>query len=212
MNVMDFLNSLIAKKTKERIAYLSKNLDKITEKEREQLESLYGVLVRTLGISESAKWCINWKVDKFNNKEEYEQNKPYETCCASQNIILDAGANHILKLIGGIDNATPFDNKNAQIGVGNDTTPENANQTGLMASSTKFYKKVEAGYPQVSGRTITYKATYDTNEANFAWNEFSIVNGVGVGNTALNRKVQSLGTKVTGIWSLQITISVTSNN
>lgn len=209
---MKTLKDFIVQATIKRIQYLSQNLDKITDKERNQLEGLYGMLVRALGVSESAKWCINWKVDKFNDRAEYEQNKPYETCCASQNIILDTGANHILKLIGGIDNAVPFDNKNAQIGVGTDTTPENANQTGLLASGTKFYKPLESGYPQVSGRTITYKATFDTNEANFAWNEFSIVNGVGVGNTALNRKVQSLGTKVTGIWSLQITISVTSNN
>lgn len=209
---MNILTQLINEEAKKRLDYLAANPEKVTEEDKKSLENLYKLFCRVLGISESGKWCINWKVDKFADREAYNNNTPYETCVAPQNVILDNGANHMLKIIGGIDSATPFDKTNAKIGVGTDTTPENASQTGLIAQSGNvFYKALESGYPQVSGRTIVYKATFDTSEANFAWNEFAIVNGTGVGGIALNRKVQSLGTKTTGIWSLQITVSVTSN-
>lgn len=208
---MSVFKDIIKKAALERIRYLEKNPDKVTEEDQKILEKIYSSLCKVMGISESGKWCINWTVEKFKDRAAYESGTPYETRVAAQNVILDNGANYMLKIIGGIDEAVPFSNKNAMIGVGKDSTPENASQTKLQDSSA-FYKKVESGYPQVSGRTIVYKATFDTSEANFAWNEFSIVNGDGVGGVALNRKVQSLGTKVTGIWSLQITISVTSNS
>lgn len=208
---MSVFKDIINQAAIERIRYLNEHPEEVTEEDKSVLEKIYSSLCKILGVSESGKWCINWTVEKFKDRVAYESGTPYETCVAAQNVILDNGANYMLKIIGGIDEAVPFSNKNAMIGVGKDSTPENANQTKLQDSSA-FYKKVESGYPQVSGRTIVYKATFDTSEANFAWNEFSIVNGDGVGGVALNRKVQPLGTKVTGIWSLQITISVTSNS
>lgn len=208
---MSVFKDIINQAAIERIRYLNEHPEEVTEEDKSALEKIYSSLCKILGVSESGKWCINWTVEKFKDKVAYENGTPYETRVAAQNVILDNGANYMLKIIGGIDEAVPFSNKNAMIGVGKDSTPENASQTKLQDSSA-FYKKVESGYPQVSGRTIVYKATFDTSEANFAWNEFSIVNGDGVGGVALNRKVQSLGTKVTGIWSLQITISVTSNS
>lgn len=207
---MNFIKDAINKMALKQLHYYAQHPEKVTARDEKTLEKLYGLLCRSLGISESAKWCIDWTVEKFKDRDAYNAHKPYETCVAPQNVVLDNGANALLKIIGGIDNTTPFDANNAYIGVGKDTTPENASQTKLQDTNA-FYKKVESGYPQVSGRTIVYKATFDTSEANFAWNEFAIANGTGVGGITLNRKVQNLGTKTTGIWSLQITISVTSN-
>ena len=207
---MNFIKDAINKMVIEQLNYLAKNPDKVTEKDKKLFKKLYALLCHNMGISESAKWCVYWTVEKFKDRDAYNAHKPYETCVAPKNVVLDNGANALLKIIGGVDNTTPFDANNAYIGVGTDTTPENASQTKLQDASA-FYKKVESGYPQVSGRTIVYKATFDTSEANFAWNEFAIANGTGVGGITLNRKVQNLGTKTTGIWSLQITISVTSN-
>lgn len=209
---MNAFSNAINKISIQMIKQMAKHPEKVSDKTKQTLMNLLSQIERVVGISENGKWVINWEVSKFTDKFAFEANEPYETCVAPQNVILDKGAELMLKLVCGIEGATPFDKVNAKIGVGSDTTPENPNQTGLLASSNKFYKTVESGYPQVSGRTMVFKATYDTNEANFDWNEFSIVNGDGVGGIALNRKVQNLGKKVSGIWSIQITISVTSNN
>ena len=69
---------------------------------------------------------------------------------------------------------------------------------------------MDSGYPSVSGRTIVFRASFDDATANFAWRESAVTNGSGVGAISMNRKVASLGTKVTGTWTLQITISLTS--
>lgn len=208
------LNSeIIAKLFEEQLQKMASNPEKVTESEKSKLESIYHVLCKALGISESAKWCVQWAVEKFSDEKSYKANKPFETRVAPQNIVTDVGATEMLKLICGIAGATPYSAANAKIGIGNDRTPENASQTSLIATeSNVFYKGMESGYPKVDGRTMTFKSTYSNNEANFEWNEFAVVNGTGVGGVIMNRKVESLGTKVTGIWSLQITISLTSNS
>lgn len=204
----EFLIKLLERKLKK----IEENPNLVSNKKRAQLEDLYGSLIKCLGISESGKWCIKWEVEKFKDREAYNAHKPFETCVSTQNVILNDGANNMLKVICGISGAVPYDNANAQIGIGTNTTPESPEQTGLLATGSEvFYKRMETGYPQVSGRVMVFKSVYDTNEANFTWNEFAIVNGTGVGGIAMNRKVQNLGTKTTGIWSLQITVTVTSN-
>lgn len=186
---------------------MAKHPELITDEQREKLEKTYNNICKTLGISENGKWVINWKVDKFYNKTDYENNTPYETATSTQNIILNNGANEMLKIICGIDNRPAYSNSNAKIQVGTSSSPENASQTGLIATSPNMFEKsMEPTYPQVSGRTMVFKAVFDDGEANFVWNEFSITNGA----INMNRKVQNLGTKNGGVWSIQITISVTS--
>lgn len=202
MSVNDFLYSLLCKK----IDWMTKNLDKVTEEDKRNLEKLYEKVCKVKGISENGKWVVTWVVNKFKNMQDYLSNTPYDTVIDTQNIILDNGANEMLKIICGTG-GRPYSNANAKIQVGTNTTPELASQTGLIATSPNMYEKgMEATYPQVSGRTMVFKSVFDDGEANFAWNEFSITNG----NVSLNRKVQNLGTKNTGVWSIQITISVTS--
>ena len=95
--------------------------------------------------------------------------------------------------------------------VGTDTTPENASQTGVIAQSgNRAYANMDGGYPQVDGRTATFRASFGDDSANFAWNEASISNGTGVGSIAMNRKVSTMGTKSGGTWTLQMTISLVS--
>lgn len=196
---------------------ISKKLDEIqqnpfnvTDEQNAKLEELYSKLCSAMGISEHSQWKVDWVLEKFEDMAQKIANKPYDIVTASQNIILDNGANEMLKIISGTG-GTPYNNANAKIGVGTSTTVENATQTGLIATGGNvFYKGMDSGYPQVTGRQMVFKATFDSSEANFAWNEFSIVNGTGVGAIAMNRKVQNLGVKATGIFSMQITISVTS--
>lgn len=195
----------------ESIAAKAENL---TDAQKEELKNLRSTLNRALAFSEHVAWEVHWRVEKFLSKTFEEVlatgEQPYEVCSDVQNIILDTGANEMLKLIGGVAGATAFSAANAKIYVGSDSTAEAASQTGVIATTNKAYAGMDSGYPSVSGRTIVFRASFDDATANFAWNEAAITNGSGVSAIAMNRKVSALGTKTTGTWTLQLTISLTS--
>jgi hypothetical protein len=190
------------------------NPEGLSDAQKEQLKSLRALLNKALGFSEHVAWEVRWRVEKFLSKTLDDVlssgEKPYEVCEDVQNIILDTGANEMLKLIGGVSGAVAFSAANAKIYVGDDATAEAASQTGVLATTNKAYAAMDSGYPFVSGRTIVFRASFDDSTANFAWRESAVTNGSGVGAISMNRKVSSLGTKVTGTWTLQITISLTS--
>ena len=188
--------------------------ESLTDAQKEELKNLRSILNRALALSEHVAWEVHWRVEKFLSKTFDEVlatgEQPYEVCSDVQNIILDTGANEMLKLIGGVAGATAFSAANAKIYVGSDSTAEAASQTGVLATTNKAYAGMDSGYPSVSGRTIVFRASFDDAAANFAWNEAAITNGSGVSAIAMNRKVSALGTKTTGTWTLQLTISLTS--
>ena len=188
--------------------------ESLTDAQKEELKNLRSTLNRALAFSEHVAWEVHWRVEKFLSKTFDDVlatgEQPYEVCSDVQNIILDTGANEMLKLIGGVAGATAFSAANAKIYVGSDSTAEAASQTGVIATTNKAYAGMDSGYPSVSGRTIVFRASFDDASANFAWNEAAITNGSGAGAIAMNRKVSALGTKTTGTWTLQLTISLTS--
>ena len=190
------------------------NPEGLNDAQKEQLKSLRAILSKALAFSEHVAWEVHWRVEKFLSKTLDDVlssgEKPYEVCSDVQNIILDTGANEMLKLIGGVSGATAFSAANAKIYVGSDSTAEAASQTGVIAVTNKAFAGMDSGYPSVSGRTIVFRASFDDATANFAWNESAITNGSGAGAIAMNRKVSALGTKTTGTWTLQLTISLTS--
>lgn len=185
--------------------------ENMTDADRSALEKLYSALCKGLGISEHSQWRVTWEVRKwFDEAKKLAGLEPDEVCVETQNIILDAGANEMLKLITGTG-GTAFSAANSYLYVGTDNSPENAAQTGILATgNNRAFAAVDAGYPAVTGRQMVYQATFGTNDANFAWNEASIVNGTGVNAVSMNRKVSSFGTKTQGSWSLRITVSLTS--
>jgi len=85
---------------------------------------------------------------------------------------------------------TFFDSTNALIGVGDGSTAFSPSQTDMQGSN-KLWKAMDPGYPQRSGNQITFQATFDTDEANFDWNEW----GIGNGSIMLTRMVQDHGVK-----------------
>ena len=188
--------------------------ESLTDAQKEELKNLRSTLNRALAFSEHVAWEVHWRVEKFLSKTFDEVlatgEQPYEVCSDVQNIILDTGANEMLKLIGGVSGATAFSAANAKIYVGSDSTAEAASQTGVIAVTNKAFAGMDGGYPSVSGRTIVFRASFGDSTANFAWNEAAITNGSGAGAIAMNRKVSALGTKTTGTWTLQLTISLTS--
>lgn len=201
--IMERMNSLLDE--------FKNNPDKMTEEDKNWLEKLYSQLCKVTGISEHSQWRVEWRVEKwFDTARKLAGFEPDEIAVETQNIILDVGANEMLKLITGTG-GTAYSNANTYLFVGTDSSPENASQNGVIATgNNRAYATVDAGYPVVTGRQMVYRASFGDTEANFAWNEASIVNGIGTNAVSMNRKVASLGTKTTGSWTLQITISLTS--
>lgn len=105
---------------------------------------------------------------------------------------------------------TAFNNANSSIGVGDSTAAHAFNQTDLQAATNKLRKAMDAGYPQVAGNVITFRSTFGTTEANFAWNEWAVFNTTAAsGGVMLNRKQEALGTKPnTQTWQFTVTVTI----
>jgi hypothetical protein len=143
--------------------------------------------------------------------------EPVEVIEVQGNLFLNEGLQLMGDLIIGAS-TNSWNAANAFIGVGDTNTAEAASQTELQATqnaANRFYKAVN-GTPTRSSQTVTWAADFTSSEANFAWAEFTVARGATtasgsgflVGTTNLNRKVQSLGTKVTGTWTLTVNITL----
>lgn len=164
---------------------------------------------------ELAQHHTTWRVDKYHEdiadwvgreEEFYRRFKPYESLEYDGNLYVNAGIALTLDLLIGAG-GTVFSNANAHIGVGDSSTAASAGQTNLQAATNKFRKAMEATFPSRSAQTLTFKSSYGSGEANFAWEEWAIFNDSTAG-TMLNRKVQSFGTKAGGTWVLTATFTL----
>jgi len=108
------------------------------------------------------------------------------------------------KLVGGA--AALYDNANAYIGVGNGTTAFSAAHTDLQGAS-KLRKAMDATYPQAASGVMTFRSTFATGDANFAWEEWGVFNASAAG-TMMNRVVQNNGTKAS-TETKQVTVTIT---
>lgn len=123
--------------------------------------------------------------------------------------ITDAGRNHLVQAGIGAG-PTFFNNANSYIGVGDSTTAFSASQTDLVASSNKLRKAMDATYPSGGSNVITFRSTFATTDANYAWQEWGVFNASSAG-TMLNRKVESLGTKTsTQTWQFTVVLTFTT--
>lgn len=132
------------------------------------------------------------------------------------NLLTTAGLNRLgnLLIAAGGQGLT---NTATRLGVGNSATAEAVGQTDLQAaagSTNRWFQIMDATFPSQSNGVVTAKATFATGDGNFVWNEWGLDIGtptVTSGNTVaavlLNRKVASLGTKVSGSWALTVTIT-----
>lgn len=119
----------------------------------------------------------------------------------------DAGAIFLAQAAINDSSPTFFNNANAYLGVGNSSTAFSASQTDLQGSS-KFRQAMDATYPQRTSGAITFKSTFATGNANFAWQEWGTFNASSAG-TMLTRKVESLGTKTSAqTWALTVTVTL----
>jgi hypothetical protein len=156
-----------------------------------------------VGLQERVNWKPHWTIEKYD-----ENGKLYEVMDFDGNLLLNEGITEMLNLIGGIG-GTAFSNANAYIGIGESTTAAVATQTGLQGS-TKTYKPMDTGYPQVLNQTITYQATYGPDDANNEWQEVTIANGNSDIAKNMNRKVQDMGRKAQGTtWIARCSVTLT---
>lgn len=187
-----------------------------------------GTVGSSLSACDQPHWGCHGRVEKFwGGIEDVQAGKlePYEVVETTGNVLLRGGADLLwLGLIGSLTATTAqagtyFNNGNASIGVGNSTAAAAASQTDLQGAS-QYFKGMDATYPthttgtgSTAALNISFKATFSTSQANFAWQEWTICNSTNStgANSArrLNRKVQSLGTKSTAAtWAFTVTLSL----
>lgn len=93
------------------------------------------------------------------------------------------------------------------LGVGEGSTAFSAGQTDLVGPQ-KLRKTMDGGYPSRNSGTITFRSTFGTSDANWAWAEWGIFDAPSAG-TMYGRKVESLGTKtIAQTWQLTTTITM----
>ena len=126
----------------------------------------------------------------------------------SRNLLVNTGLTDIGNGLTSSGLATPYTNANANIGVGDSSTAASVSQTDLQAASNKLRKVMDATYPTVSNGVYTFRSTFATSDANFAWAEWAVFNAASTGRM-LNRAVASLGTKTSAqSWQFTCTITV----
>jgi hypothetical protein len=163
---------------------------------------------------ESANWLCQCRLSKYaediepyrGQEEEFcRRFTPYEVIEGEGNCLLNTGIDEIWDLVVG-DSANHFSSTYAQIGVGDSVTAAAATQTDLQASTNKTYKAMDTGYPTSTSQQATFKASFGSSYANYAWNEWVVKHSSS--GKCLNRKVENLGTKSGGTWTLTVTITL----
>lgn len=167
--------------------------------------------------AEKASWKVHTLVQKWHDPADWSAGAdPDEELEDEGNLLLNAGITRLLNLAIGAG-GTAFTNGTSRLGVGNGSTAVVATDTDLSAAAgtgNRLFHTMDATYPQVSDQTMTFRATFQDAEANFAWNEWGIDQGGGSGETAvveapmLNRRVVTLGSKASGVWTLTVTVTI----
>ena len=161
-----------------------------------------------------ARWLCRYRLSKYHQDIEsyrgsepafYKRFKPYEVIEGEGNCLLNSGIDEMWDLITGDETTDVFDNSHAQIGVGDSNTAADPSQTDLLGDN-KTYKGMETGYPTSTDQKATFKASFGDSEANYAWNEWVVKQSTS--GKCLNRKVESLGTKSGGTWTLEVSITL----
>jgi hypothetical protein len=177
--------------------------------------------------SDKIGWKARWRIDKFKDEtgdvaKAMRAGTPADDIVSiyggtfvareefESNVALNEGLQELIDIICGLGTTAKWDNTNARLGVGDSNTAEAATQTGLQAATNKTYKAMDATYPQRTNQTVEWRATFASGDANYAWEEYTVVNAASDTGKNLNRKTASKGTKASGetwVLSLQITFS-----
>jgi hypothetical protein len=131
--------------------------------------------------------------------------KPYETIVGDYNAMVDNGINlALLLLVGG--GGTSFATANARLGVGSGTTAWATTQADLVTPIVRVVMQ-SGTYPLTGTKIMTFKSDFAGTVGDGAWQEWGTFNSAS-GVTMLQRKVESLGTKSGGTWTLTTTFGL----
>jgi len=157
---------------------------------------------------------------------------PFAITEVDGNMIVNGGLGRINNLIIGTGSTAAFNSTQSVIGVGNSSTAEARSQTDLQATAGASNRWMQATSvaPTVTtttntNDTISCGSSFASGDGNFAWNEWCWVVSTGTitatsavlsgtvpgstGNTMLNRKVASMGTKASGaVWVFTTTVTL----
>jgi hypothetical protein len=164
-----------------------------------------------LRLAEPVAWRARWRIEKYAGADAGAPagQAPTEVVELEGNLLLNGGITELLKLLCGTG-GTAYSSANANIVVGDSATAAAAAQTDMQGTTATA--AMDSTYPQVTAQTATFRATFGTSAANFAWNELGVKNGAGAVSGAilmLNRKVTSLGTKTSAAsWVVTLTITL----
>lgn len=161
-----------------------------------------------------------WYIERYESKKHKKEQVEYETKEAIElfgvpqktvipgNIMLNEGINNLWTVVCS-SGGTKYDASNSYLGVGDSTAAEAATQTGLLGTN-KTYKAVMSGYPTYgTNQKASWKSSFDSADANYAWNEFSLSTTNSNTGINLNRKVSSQGTKQSGqTWELTLEVTL----
>ncbi|MCS7124772.1 MAG: hypothetical protein NZ932_05105 [Candidatus Bathyarchaeota archaeon] len=145
-------------------------------------------------------------------KRRVGDSEPYAVDESEHNCFLVEGMNAIWNIVCGTASVTLFNASNAHIGVGDGTTAEDENQTGLTGTN-KYYKGMASGYPQgpsqAGNKKAVFRSVFGANEANFAWNEVTVANGNSDSAVNLLRIYSPKGTKSSGEeWTAEVEVQL----
>jgi hypothetical protein len=178
-------------------------------------------------VHEKIGWRARWTISKFRDVSGVIAEKLREGCSVEAvkglypfsfitaetvdfNMALNEGLQELIDIICGLGSPTKWDNAHAYLGVGDSNTEAAASQTGLQAAVNKAFKAMDTGYPARVNQTVEWRATFGSGDANFSWQEYTVVNASSDTGKNLNRKTMDKGVKSSGeTWtlSLQITFS-----
>lgn len=164
------------------------------------------------------RYHTQWTVRRYADQHSYETGVASDVVDAAGNtlpaesiidgnVLLNEGIALVLDLLIG-ESGTALNNSNAYIGVGESNTSASASQTGLLGDLLT-YRPMETGYPQRSGSTVTWRSVFGPNDANNAWNEFTVSNSNSNSGVNLNRRVSNQGVKASGqTWTLDVSVTL----
>lgn len=141
------------------------------------------------------------------------------------NLLTRQGKKRIIDRLVGTASNQALDSTHLRIGVGNSNTAAVDTQTDLQAAagaSNRQFELADSAATVGSGASsgvMTVVATFETGDANFAWEEWGIDGGTADGTTVttegnttpglINRKVTTLGTKTSAAsWVFTVTITI----
>lgn len=179
---------------------------------------------------DSIKWHAHAKVEKYDTPDgtpdSLEGLTPYEVVEIDGNLLMYGGASCLWQALIGNGTATAgqaltyFNNAQAAIGVGDSTTAVSDTQTNLQGAASptnRIRKAMDATYPlhtdgaTTAAKSIVYRSTFATTDANFAWNEWGVFNSVTDATGRMLQRVASagLGTKTSAAtWVLTVTLTL----